>query len=292
MPNSPLSSYDTKRVTLGDALRRARRARGLTGIQLSGFIKERFDQTFSQSKISKIENLAVTPSSDDIDLLITALEPAPELEREIRELSEDLANDIASWEGLQRKGSAGHQGDIMRLESESTDIAVCQSALIPGLLQSAAYASEIMSRVVSNHRDLDAAVAARLARQQLLDIERKRFEFLIAEWVLRIPVVEPAEMVFQCERLLSASKRENVNIGILPLGADPGTPFLTPFAIFDEGTVVVESLTDELVIRRKTDVTKYREALEQLRSASVFGDAGVQLLLEYRASWAEKAGEN
>ncbi|MFF5176622.1 Scr1 family TA system antitoxin-like transcriptional regulator [Micromonospora sp. NPDC000316] len=73
-----------------------------------------------------------------------------------------------------------------------------ETVYVPGLLQTADYARRILTEMVELHNldiaDVDAAVASRMQRQHLLYDTSKRFEFLLAEPVLRW-LLCPAEVM-------------------------------------------------------------------------------------------------
>jgi transcriptional regulator with XRE-family HTH domain len=274
---STASSYERARFELADLLRKARRSRNKTGPQLSEEIQSSLGRSFSQSKISKIETRRLTPSLEDVKVLLSVLDPPKALAARIEDLAERLSSEISSWEQLQRHGTAPLQFEILLAEEEARTISVAQMTVIPGLLQTGAYAREILTRVSTNRTDLGEAVAARLERQQLLDREDKKFKFVIAEWVLLIPIVPVPLMELQLDRLLSISRRENVELSILPLGADADT-ILSSFELIDDGLVLAETLSHQELLRQPEQIAKYREAWEALSRASAKGDASRALI--------------
>ncbi|MCO1595506.1 DUF5753 domain-containing protein [Micromonospora sp. RHAY321] len=76
---------------------------------------------------------------------------------------------------------------------------------VPGLLQTPDYARRILTEMVELHNldiaDVDAAVSTRMQRQHLLYDAGKRFEFLLAEPVLRWLLASPDVMAGQLDRL-------------------------------------------------------------------------------------------
>lgn len=277
-------TYEKARFELADLLRHARRSRNMTGHELSEAIHQATGRTFSQSKISKIETRRMTPSLEDVNTIVETLAPHGTVAESITELAHSLHSELASWEQLQRRGTAPVQAEIYALEETARKVGVAQISLIPGLLQTAAYAREVFTRLSTNRGDLGEAVAARLERQQLLDREGAIFEFLIAEWVLRIPMLQPPLMDRQLERIASVSRRSNVRLGILPLGVDPGVVLFSPFEILDDTTVIIESHSHQQILRQASFVSKYRDDFEAMREASVFGDEARGLIMTSRES--------
>jgi hypothetical protein len=88
-----------------------------------------------------------------------------------------------------RRGQVAVQDNYNQLVAESQVNRHFETVYVPGLLQTPDYARRILTEMVElrdlNMSDVDAAVASRMQRQQLLYDTSKRFEFLLAEPVLR-----------------------------------------------------------------------------------------------------------
>jgi hypothetical protein len=80
-----------------------------------------------------------------------------------------------------------------------------ETVCVPGLLQTPGYDRRVLTEMVELHdldiSDVDAAVASRIQRQQLLYDTSKRFEFLLAGPVLRWLPCPPDVMRGQLDRL-------------------------------------------------------------------------------------------
>lgn len=275
-------AYEETRATLVDQLKRHRREKALTGDQVSQLVQERFGKTLSQSKLSKIENLRMPPSTADVEILVAALGVPDNESKTLLKMAKILENESASWSTLQKHGSASHQAEILELESCATSIAVLQTVIIPGLLQTAPYIREVLTQLSSNRRDIDAAVAVRLERQQTLDIESKRFEFIISEAILRKRLLEQPQLEMQLDRIVALSKRPNIRLGVLEIDSAKAPILWNSFSMYDHQTVIAETLTQELVIRSADDVTAYRDVLQSAENAALFGDDARALVKRIR----------
>lgn len=172
----------------------------------------------SQAAISRYERGAVQglPPSRQLVLQWLAVCDAPEETRaRVLALTEAAHNESRSWTDM--LGDAGHlQGIARDREAAARRIRVCQLTMVPGLLQTAEYARQLMPQVdVFNKFDHAAAVAARMDRQKLLYEEGRQFEFLIAEHALRWSP-GPGVMPAQLDRLVSLSTLATVEIAVLP----------------------------------------------------------------------------
>ncbi|MBT2509921.1 helix-turn-helix domain-containing protein [Streptomyces sp. ISL-98] len=110
--------------------------------------------------------------------------------------------------------------DAARLEAEAADLQVYDTHVINGLLQTEEYTRALlaMRRPVLDDETIELRVAARLARQEML--ERKPIpllSFVFEEPVLRRPFGGKAVLRGQLEHLLLTGQRRNVEIQVMPL---------------------------------------------------------------------------
>ena len=100
-------------------------------------------------------------------------------------------------------------------------------AFIPGPLQIPDYARRVLTEMISLHDleidDVDAAVQERMARAQMLYDPSKRWEFLLAEPVLRWLLPSPAVMRAQLDRLQGVIGLDRIRLGIVPMGVELAT---------------------------------------------------------------------
>lgn len=181
-----------------------------------------------------------------------------------------------------RAGMKRKQEQVRRLEARAGEIRVFQPAMIPGLLQTAAYVRHVF-REVSEARgatDIDEAVAARIERQKILLDDTKRFGFVVTEGALRWAYVSPEVMAAQLEHMASLSRLANIDLAVIPLMAPVPIVPENPFVIFDSGLVTVETFASELVLRDPHDIALYLRAFETLRTCAIVADAARTLLAE------------
>ncbi len=110
------------------------------------------------------------------------------------------------------------------LETAATKIRHYEANLVPGLLQTVEYMTEVIATDNPQMSEVDrqAKVDVRLRRQRLLARAVPRAPYLdviLNEAVLRRPLREPAAMVRQLDALVVASERHNITIRVLPLSA-------------------------------------------------------------------------
>ncbi|WP_424892048.1 helix-turn-helix domain-containing protein [Streptomyces sp. XH2] len=116
--------------------------------------------------------------------------------------------------------------EYMAIEAEAIALHWYDVLIVPGLLQTEAYARVLMSSHCPPVDDetVEARVVARLDRQDLLKKSTTLFNFVIHEAALRGMVGGPEVMKGQLNHLLEVGELRNVSIQVLPLGqgACPG----------------------------------------------------------------------
>jgi transcriptional regulator with XRE-family HTH domain len=276
----------TPREQLAANLKALRLRAGLTGEQLASRLR------VSQPKISRIENGKSVPTLADIEAWVMATSAEAEEVNELAVLLDQIATEARSWRLVNRLGLAPRQHEIAELEQTAHTICVFQPVMVPGLLQIADYARRVMEMSYTAGPDIAAAVAVRMERQTILYDQGKRFEFVITEGALRWRPGPPDMMRAQLDRLLSVASLPNVTLHLVPLGETP-IPLLHPFVIFElegEALVTAETYSTELQLRDPSDIARYRQVLDQLRTVAV-PDATVPLRA-LATSWQGQAPDH
>ncbi|GIJ77043.1 Helix-turn-helix domain-containing protein [Micromonospora phaseoli] len=110
------------------------------------------------------------------------------------------------------------------LEAAATKIRKYEANLVPGLLQTVEYMTEV---IATDHPQMSAAerqakVDVRLRRQRLLARAIPRapyYDVILNEAVLRRPLRDRSAMARQLDALVMASERHNIRVRVLPLAA-------------------------------------------------------------------------
>uniref|UniRef100_UPI0021BEC221 helix-turn-helix domain-containing protein n=1 Tax=Frankia gtarii TaxID=2950102 RepID=UPI0021BEC221 len=202
------------RERLGRSLGRLRAATGLSQPQLARHLG------WSQPKVSRVEAGKQRVTLHDVEQWCQATGATQQQHDDLITLAEEALLGPASWDKA---------GDPATLRQSTADteakaglIRSYQPAILPGLLQTAAYARQVFSAGPDGPPpDLADRILARLDRQRILYDETKRLEFVIPETVLRWPFGSPAEHGEQLARLGEIINRPNVDLRILPTTAAP-----------------------------------------------------------------------
>jgi hypothetical protein len=182
--------------------------------------------------------------------------------------------------------------DLISLEAEAESISSWQLGIVPGLLQTADYAREIMRAMAMSEAveaSIDALVEVRLARQSVLTREGPLALWaIIGEGALRSSAETEGLMYEQLGRLLTMGKRPNVNIQVLPIDAPLHVGQLGAFSILGFGqhadldVVHTEGLTSALYIEEQDKVAAHRDAWQRLTAMALPVEASADLITEIR----------
>ncbi|MEW1679460.1 helix-turn-helix transcriptional regulator [Streptomyces noursei] len=117
--------------------------------------------------------------------------------------------------------------EFIELEDQATGIFAQHPTIIPGLLQTPAYAREIVANgtVVDTENRVDALVAIRATRQGILARGKNpvRLHALVSEVALHPKLAhDPEIMRDQVRRLISTFDTPNITVQIVPLDTHPG----------------------------------------------------------------------
>ncbi|MGC9667470.1 helix-turn-helix domain-containing protein [Planosporangium sp. 12N6] len=162
------------------------------------------------------------------------------------------------------------------LESAASRLRKYESELIPGLLQTKAYATETfqVARPETTPEELDRSVAVRLERQGLLTRRvpaAPRLDVVLNEAALRRPIRDRDAMAAQLEHLVDMAQRPNVSVRVLPLSAglhrasSCGAFTILEFPESAGGrdgepaTVYSDNLTGALYLDKPAEVAAYAE---------------------------------
>ncbi|TCO47332.1 helix-turn-helix domain-containing protein [Actinocrispum wychmicini] len=268
------SSIHQAREALGHRLRDIRRNAGLTGVALTARAGWP-----SSSKVSKIEHGKQTPSEDDIRTWCRhagAEEQISDLVATVR----SIESMYVEWRRMLEVGTHHRQHASKIVEAQTRLMRWYEPLLIPGILHTAEYARAVMGRVIDFYRipdDLEAGVATRMERQQILYRGGRRFHFVVAQQALHTTVGNAEIMIGQLDRLLAVTSLARVLFGVLPTGAEYRVP-TNQFIIFDDRLVNIETISAELAVSQPREIALYAKAFNELSQQAIYGRAARRLI--------------
>ncbi len=264
-------------------LKETREALGYTQDQVATAME------WSLSKLIRIEKGQVGISTTDLRALvghykITDVEQVDELLNLAR-----TAKRKPWWAPYRDSLPSTAFESFIGLESEASAQACFQSVMVPGLLQTEAYARTILSDsavLALTPEEIDVRVKVRRARQRavLEGTDGPEFVAVVDEAALRRLAGGRSVMHEQLVHLLGLSAIPRVTIEVLPFSAGV-YPLFGPFIILsyedeaDADIVYVEGL-EEVVIDDPNKVRMYQDTFRRLRRKTLSPDDSLTLIKE------------
>jgi transcriptional regulator with XRE-family HTH domain len=266
------------RRRLSRELGRIRTIAGISGRGMAAHLN------VSQATVSRMDNARSIPTPEQARRWLNACGITDEATRDrVMGMVEAAAGETRPWADLLAGGTTHLQQQAHEREAGSRLVRTFQPTIVPGLLQTAAYARVILPLAdVTGREDHEAALAARMERQALLDDENRRFDFLITEQVLAWSP-GPGVMAAQRGRLAAAALLPSVRLGVLPIAAAAGLPwhnFVLYFPADNGGSpyVTAELIEGAHEVSDSVDVALYAALWDRLWAAAVVGDDAVAIL--------------
>jgi hypothetical protein len=275
MAISPSSSVQRAREQLAERLRDIRLDARLTARALSAAAG------WHEAKTSRIEAAKQAPSEDDIRVWCRVCGA----ERAVPDLiaaSRSADSMYLEWRRLQPAGMRRVQEVHVPLFERTRLLKAYCSTVVPGLLQTPAYAGVLLSVISAFHgtpNDVEDAVAARMSRNRIVWSGNHRFAAIVEEAVLRQQVGSGDIQAAQLAHLAEAAELPTVSLGVIPFSAS-GRPVwpLEAFTVFDDERVYVELLSAQVTVTAPSEVVLYLRAFEKLSALAVHGDEARALI--------------
>lgn len=268
---SMVSSPTVRRRRLGSELRRLREAAGLSNEDAAGHLG------CSSSKISRMENGRVPFNWRDVRDLLTLYqvpeeeaEPLLAIARESRQRGwwHDYSAVLPPWFEV-----------YVGLEAEATSIRTYQAQLVPGLLQTEAYARALL--VAGRSDEVERQVGLRMKRQEVLTKPgAPQLWAVLDEAVLRRPV-GGAEVMRQQLRYLADLALANVTVQVLPYSAGAHPAMLGAFVILEFGeseVIYLEDLSSALYLEKPEEIRRYSVTFDVLRAEALGQEQSANLM--------------
>ncbi len=278
------ASPTVRRRRLAAELRGIRESKGKSGDTVAAALK------WSASKISRYERARTGLRPREVERLLDYYEVTGSR----RELLLGLAEDAARkgwWEEFADSLSEDYQ-QFIGLEHEATSIAIWHVDVVPGLLQTEAYARHIIS---SYSRVEPVApgmigrlVRVRMRRQQVLNRDGLQLAVVLDESILRRRIGDESVMYEQLQRLARECERPNLTLRVLSLDAQH-MALGESFVIFGFGpdsdavlqdVVSTEHLKSGFTLEGERETYLHRIAFEMLADASLDRAASRALILQ------------
>lgn len=178
---------------------------------------------------------------------------------------------------------------LIELEAEASWVRSYDGAVIPGLLQTRAYAERIITAGSMHMRvaDIDRYLELRMRRQRRL-AEGMRFTAVVSEAVIRQQVGGPEVMRDQLAHVLAVTEEHDVTVQVVPFTADAHAALTDQFVIIewpdDDGSeaVYVDGQTSWTVHESAGAVRQYRYVFAAVQSVAYPGRDSIALIDDVR----------
>ncbi|MFC4331825.1 Scr1 family TA system antitoxin-like transcriptional regulator [Streptomyces andamanensis] len=250
----------------GTELKRRRENAGLTQVELGGRV------FVSGGYIGQFEQAIRKPQLDVAQRIDDVLQTDGIFERLCRKLIDDPRY-------------ADYFAHVVELERLATRICEFAPTVVPGLLQTKAYARAVTVAANPFRTDayVDEIVAARLERSLILD-DAARPEYWVAlhENVLRIPVGGPQAMAAQLDRVAGLVRERSVVVTVLPsaAGAHAAMTGMLQLMDFEDAPPVAytETSFSGTLVDDPAVVKRAQRAYDLLRVATLSPEASLALI--------------
>ncbi|WP_283900168.1 helix-turn-helix domain-containing protein [Streptomyces pakalii] len=192
---------------------------------------------------------------------------------------------------------AGFQ-ERLSIESDAARILTFQPMLVPGLLQTVEYATEVIRSVDKDvtEEERDSYIEVRKARQEIFARENPpQYVCLLDEAVLRREVGGPAVMAAQLDKILEMNNPPKLTIQVVPFsqgwhaGADGAFNIYSYPDPMDLDVVNLDYLDGALYLEEDQPVGRYQLAFDELRATALASRQSMELISAVKREFMNRA---
>ncbi|WP_275426494.1 helix-turn-helix transcriptional regulator [Streptomyces sp. CS131] len=192
---------------------------------------------------------------------------------------------------------AGFQ-ERLSIESDAARILTFQPMLVPGLLQTVEYATEVIRSVDKDvtEGERDSYIEVRKARQEIFTRDNPpQYVCLLDEAVLRREVGGPAVMVAQLDKILEMNNPPKLTIQVVPFsqgwhaGADGAFNIYSYPDPMDLDVVNLDYLDGALYLEEDQPVGRYQLAFDELRATALASRQSMELISAVKREFMNRA---
>jgi transcriptional regulator with XRE-family HTH domain len=248
------------------------------------------------SKLSRIENRQVGISTADLRKLLGAYKVEDRAYRDQLSEMARRATERGWWQSFSGDVVPTALANLIGLETEARAIRSYEPELVPGLLQTEAYARAIMRAWQPSWTaaDIDRRVDIRMGRQDVLREtgEPALVTCLINEAVLRRTVGSNEVMHEQVEVLAKERDPANVTVQVLPFNSGAHPAMAGPFQILtfhdpgDLGIVHLESAMTAITLEQPEELRRYDEIWGSLQARALSPEDSRVMMRSYALRYA------
>lgn len=232
-------------------------------------VAERLD--WSAPTISRIENGKRDSTPEEIAALLVVYKITGARNDRMVNLARTI--DQPGWWATSTNGLPSQIFALRAFEAEATKITEVGMIIMPGILQTAAYARSLMEALRVPDHLIDSMVKVRLGRQEILSRRNPpELHMIIDHTVLNRPLGGPAVMAEQIRHLIEQSTRPEITIQVLRQVAHEGLDgsyvtldFPPPAKPF----VHLEHLHSSLFLDEEDDVRVFQDTTARIADSAL-----------------------
>lgn len=229
---------------------------------------------WNQTKISRIENAKMIVDPEDVRRLLELYGTDTATRAALLELARDAKNKHGWWASY----GDPYAGRYVEMEDAATQINDFETAAVPGLLQTSAYAHLMITAHFpdAGEREIETHVRARMARKPLLDRgDAPGLHTIIDEAAFQRGAGHTDVMAPQVQALMETP--ENVTVQVLPFSAGFHRALSGAFVVLHfpgrlPDKAYVETSGGDLYVENAKDVRRCTVAFEHTSTAALSPD--------------------
>ncbi|SDJ81132.1 Helix-turn-helix domain-containing protein [Actinopolyspora mzabensis] len=253
-----------KARALGAELREAREA---SGQSLRAVARE---LETNHVKLGRYESGAQVPAPEFVAVYLAACGTTASERDRVVEMARDA--DQPDWLTTGRNGSRHELTTLIEFERTAIAISDVATDLVPGLLQTSAYARALMLEMSDQERE--TRVLMRVGRREVLTDKGVAFTAIISERALSEPIGGHPVMAEQLRHIVDMSERPNVAVQVLRSGSTVAHPaHMGSFVLynFPKASPIVhfEHYQSASFLHNPTTAQDYAEAVTTLQTLAM-----------------------
>ncbi|MBA9004059.1 helix-turn-helix domain-containing protein [Thermomonospora cellulosilytica] len=239
---------------------------------------------WSRATVSRLETGQTRPRHTDVAVMLD-LYGVPSPQRDALIALAKQAGQRGWWTAY----ADVFAGSYVALEDEASLIRSWDAQLIHGLLQTEQYARAVITagRMLPTEADVERRIAARRARQALLDRPNApELQMIFDEAVLRRPIGGPAVMREQLRHLAGLAERPKITVRILPFTAGAHAGLDGRFTILsfpdpaDPDIAYVEGTMGDVYLESSVETGQHGSRFDRIIDAALSPEESAHLLAE------------
>jgi transcriptional regulator with XRE-family HTH domain len=243
---------------------------------------------WSASKVSRIET-GQAVGTDDLGRLLDLYQVAGFDRDALNHLARSVEEHRRGWWDAYADTLGHGYAEMIKLEAGAKSERQYVPTLVPGLLQTATYATEIIrsSLLDAAEDEIRQRVLVRAKRQgELTKDDPLELAVVLDEAVLRREVGTPELMKEQLSYLAEMAELPNITLQVLLFTNGPHPGITAGFTILQSPGVIatevvyLENLTKELFVWDSSEVVRYGRTFDRLREIALEPDESIALITQ------------